>query len=185
MHCLQHWKTIISPTQKYGGKCRQFSLAHNILRLQEGTASINQCVDSHFAFVILNHSREVNSWCCRQQEHTPDSKVHGANMGPIWGRQDPDGPHVGPMNFAIWDCMHLHRYMEFSGVTLGVTLKSALTSVPSLLNLHRLTFWSTNFETLLKLRTEIVSFYAFHPGKYNVSAIGMRQYLYSAFLHWP
>ena len=34
---------------------------------------------------------------------TPDSNVHGANMGPIWGRQDPGGPHVGPMNFAIWD----------------------------------------------------------------------------------
>ena len=33
----------------------------------------------------------------------PDSKVHGANMGPIWGRQDPGGPHVGPMNLAIWD----------------------------------------------------------------------------------
>ena len=32
----------------------------------------------------------------------PDSKVHGANMGPIWGRQDPGGTHVGPMNFAIW-----------------------------------------------------------------------------------
>ena len=32
----------------------------------------------------------------------PDYKVHGANMGPIWGRQDPGGPHVGPMNFAIW-----------------------------------------------------------------------------------
>ena len=30
------------------------------------------------------------------------SKVHGAIMGPIWGRQDPSGPHVGPMNFAIW-----------------------------------------------------------------------------------
>ena len=24
-------------------------------------------------------------------------------MGPILGRQDPGGPHVGPMNFAIWD----------------------------------------------------------------------------------
>ena len=24
-------------------------------------------------------------------------------MGPIWGRQDPGGPHVGPINFAIWD----------------------------------------------------------------------------------
>ena len=23
-------------------------------------------------------------------------------MGPIWGRQDPGGPHVGPMNFAVW-----------------------------------------------------------------------------------
>ena len=32
----------------------------------------------------------------------PDSKTHGANMGPIWGRRDPGGPHVGPMNFAIW-----------------------------------------------------------------------------------
>ena len=26
----------------------------------------------------------------------PDSKVHGANMGPIWCWQDPSGPHVGP-----------------------------------------------------------------------------------------
>ena len=32
----------------------------------------------------------------------PESKMHGANMGPIWGRQDPGGPHVGPLNFAIW-----------------------------------------------------------------------------------
>ena len=30
-----------------------------------------------------------------------DSKVHGANIGPIWGRQDQGGPYVGPMNFAI------------------------------------------------------------------------------------
>ena len=35
--------------------------------------------------------------------NTPDSNVHGANMGPIWGRQEPGGPHVGPMNFPIWD----------------------------------------------------------------------------------
>ena len=31
-----------------------------------------------------------------------DSKVHGATMGPIWGWQDPSGPHIGPVNFAIW-----------------------------------------------------------------------------------
>ena len=40
----------------------------------------------------------------------PDSKVHGANMGPIWGRQVPGGPHVGPMNFAIWDSMSPARH---------------------------------------------------------------------------
>ena len=33
----------------------------------------------------------------------PDNKVHGVNMGPTWGRQDPGGPHVGHMNLAIWD----------------------------------------------------------------------------------
>ena len=32
----------------------------------------------------------------------PDSKVHGANMGPIWVWQDTGGPYVGPMNLAIW-----------------------------------------------------------------------------------
>ena len=32
----------------------------------------------------------------------PDSKVRGANMGPILGRQDPDGPHVGPMDLVFW-----------------------------------------------------------------------------------
>ena len=31
----------------------------------------------------------------------PDSKVHGANMGPTWVLFAPDGPHVGPINFVI------------------------------------------------------------------------------------
>ena len=43
-------------------------------------------------------------WTLFQNLHTiPDSKVNGANMGPIWGRQDPGGPHVGPVNLGIWD----------------------------------------------------------------------------------
>ena len=51
---------------------------------------------SRFLFVLLE---------CRQ---APDSKVYGANMGPIWGRQDPGGPHVGPMNNAIWGSSLVH-----------------------------------------------------------------------------
>ena len=35
----------------------------------------------------------------------PDSKVHGANMGPTWVLSAPDGPHVGHMNLAIRVCM--------------------------------------------------------------------------------
>ena len=45
----------------------------------------------------------------------PDSKVHGANMGPTWGRQDPDGSHIGPMNHGIW--------ASESSMTKGVLLR--------------------------------------------------------------
>ena len=44
--------------------------------------------------------------------HYPDSKVRGANMEPIWGRQGPGGPHVGPMNFAIWVVIRCWIYAE-------------------------------------------------------------------------
>ena len=36
-------------------------------------------------------------------KNTPDSKVHGANMGSIWVLSAPDGPRVGPMNLALRD----------------------------------------------------------------------------------
>ena len=39
-------------------------------------------------------------------DDSPDNKVHETNMGPIWGRQDPGGPHVGPMNLAIRVIVH-------------------------------------------------------------------------------
>ena len=38
--------------------------------------------------------------------NNPDSKIHGDNMGPFWGRQDPGGPHVGHMNLAIWETLY-------------------------------------------------------------------------------
>ena len=36
-----------------------------------------------------------------QSDYIPDSKDHGANMGPTWVLSAPDGPHLGPMNLAI------------------------------------------------------------------------------------
>ena len=43
----------------------------------------------------------------------PDSKVRGANMGPIWGQQDPRGPQVGLINFAICDYLIALYYSSY------------------------------------------------------------------------
>ena len=65
--------------------------------------------------VLFEFSIFANDYRCRYMSHTsinvltlnsPDSKVHGANMGPTWGWKDPGGFHVGPINFALWDLMH-------------------------------------------------------------------------------
>ena len=47
------------------------------------------------------YSPDVNVHSARRINKYPDNKGHGANMGPIWGRQDPGGPHVGPMKLVI------------------------------------------------------------------------------------
>ena len=49
--------------------------------------------------------RKNSLWQQWFNENDLDSKDHGTNLGPIWGRQDPGGPHVGPMKFAIWGCL--------------------------------------------------------------------------------
>ena len=51
--------------------------------------------------IIMKFDRKIRPY--QATERQPYSKVHGANMGPIWGRQDPGGPHVGPMNLVIWE----------------------------------------------------------------------------------
>ena len=41
-------------------------------------------------------------------------------MGPIWGRQDPGGPHVGLMNFATLEVSHYFFLFPFKFVRYGV-----------------------------------------------------------------
>ena len=52
------------------------------------------------SMLCANVILRVFSWR-RISDVVPESKVHGANMGPTWVLSSPDGPHVGPMNFAI------------------------------------------------------------------------------------
>ena len=57
---------------------------------------------SLFVFGVGSHYLRLTQYTPVYFDAGPDNKVHGANTGPIWGRQNPDGPHVGPMNHAIW-----------------------------------------------------------------------------------
>ena len=54
-----------------------------------------------FFIVVVSYVFFTQSLMVASQAVT-DSKVHGANMGPTWGRQDPGGSHVGHVNLAIW-----------------------------------------------------------------------------------
>ena len=57
-------------------------------QLQSWISSLGRCEFYH-------NQRNMNS--CKM---SPDSKVRGANMGPICGRQDPHGPHVGYLGIS-------------------------------------------------------------------------------------
>ena len=59
-----------------------------------------QCYDAKKAAIIFDRERKDVL-----KQPTSDSKVHGANMGPTWGRQDPGWPHDGPINLVIRDTL--------------------------------------------------------------------------------
>ena len=90
------------------GKRRPFCLGLNVLTRPES---------DYVGYICI-----VRLACVLNTQNTPDSKVHGANMGPTWGRQDPGGPHVGPMNFAIWDVVTLEFETVFDSAGKGVDL---------------------------------------------------------------
>ena len=58
--------------------------------------------------VLLIYLIKINS------ENVPESKVHGANMGPTWVLSALGGPHVGPMNLAIRGYISSENAIEFS-----------------------------------------------------------------------
>ena len=65
--------------------------------------SFRICTYIRVILISVIYSNLINNTFCTLDWWIPDNKVHGASMGPIWGRQDPGGPYIGPMNFSIWD----------------------------------------------------------------------------------
>ena len=75
---------------------------------------------------------------CGAESNIPDNKAHGTNMGPIWGRQDPGGPHVGPMNFAIWDGAVLYNddcAMKLCSCSVKLIKTSPFSKVPKFIHI--------------------------------------------------
>ena len=63
----------------------------------------------------VNESIKSMNW---RYSQCPDSKVHGANMGPTWVLSAPDGPHIVPMNPTIWDITQTEAvYVSVIGYT--------------------------------------------------------------------
>ena len=67
--------------------------SHKNIRARNGTVK----------FKVCNPLRPDDTYPHRWSGIPQDSKIHGANMGPTRGRQDPGGPHVGHVNLAFWD----------------------------------------------------------------------------------
>ena len=66
----------------------------------------------HSVAAIMAFTNSMYNWYI---QHILDNKFHGANMGPIWGRQDPGGPHVVPMKLAVWDAhISLQAYHTYT-----------------------------------------------------------------------
>ena len=98
---------------------RHYSLIHFTVAPRDTTAHCLHLTGNNTGVAtpeLVTFGVETNSTQPRPWSHSgiainssfndyPDSKVHGANMGPTWGRQDPGGPHVGHVNLVIWVVM--------------------------------------------------------------------------------
>ena len=98
------------------------SCLHNVLNIcVSSVSSYIQVFDVHLGFVQCYGVKMFIQHCfpetiegysfvfllkkmpIRLEVNIPDTKIHGANMGPTWVLSAPDGPHVGPMNLAVRD----------------------------------------------------------------------------------
>ena len=89
----------------YSGHSSKFHLGRNWVASKGDSYNAHQYLWEWIRIyprTSLNSDPQISDTNKPEKIQCPDNKIHGANMGSIWGRQDPGGPHVGPMNFAIW-----------------------------------------------------------------------------------
>ena len=84
-------------------------------------------MESSFLYKMISVSKEIihTRSSVFALKGNPHSKVHGAVMGPIWGRQGPGGPHVGPLNLLSGK-LHLVKTGHINGFLSTTTIQSHL-----------------------------------------------------------
>ena len=109
-------------------------------------------------FSILAPSRILLFWphvCALWTlDMVPDSKIHGANMGPTCVLLAPGGPHVGPMNLAIrgyslcghhevWPGAKVHTQLAWwRGLEFVHEYRCFLWMPPLPVNVYTVIYWS-------------------------------------------
>ena len=118
------------PQQKY---CPNATLPLNGMHLNFPLQNISRFVGPQDAQALPGSALLMQ----RHVSECPDSKVPGANMGPIWVPSAPDGPHVGPMKLVVgvsslgnsldvWQCWQNQSYRIFQGMLYDGGIHSSL-----------------------------------------------------------
>ena len=117
--------------------------------IQQGCKCQTKCTTQKLWKFPTRYKLFLSKWlCCWFVKYhiDPDSKVHGANMGPTWVLSAPDGPHVGPMNLAI------REYIATKwAIAEATTLSCSEVSATHLYEIHG--WWSSNELQWLNLKT--------------------------------
>ena len=90
--------------RQYNTRCRNVTILAVCNNMAWEVSRQQLCSSGSFPLihaVVIWPGFVIETQLCPYNGNSPDSKVHRAYMGPTWGRQDPGGPQVGPMNFAI------------------------------------------------------------------------------------
>ena len=130
---------------------RPFCLGLNVFRLQLSLCDIYGNFTQKYSIYlglryIRNHTSVIKAAHAKDKwgngyiwlKQPSDSKVHGANMRPIWGRQDPGGPHVGPISLAIWAHVVAALSVKYAYRTWGTFSTPKLTGSPTVQHISRI-----------------------------------------------
>ena len=120
--------------QSWDGDFRRYRAHYDVTLIKHNNKSVWFWINTPISCPVFCMNIQPARWDPRlmplmQVHANPNSNIHGANMGPIWGRQKPGGPHVGPMKFAIWEGFQSDRSSSQTQLSIYRSIKQ-LASLP-------------------------------------------------------